>query len=86
MGCEFNADLCTFSLNQMYVIICGWFNYLPMFFPQLVELCPKNVVDKRIGALTWLQDSMTQHLKLNPRAKRFYDCVNPMVNVSTNGE
>ncbi len=81
MGCEFSADHCTFSLNQIVVILCGWFNHLPLFFPQLVDLCPKEVVDNRLSGLNWLHDGMTQHLKVNPGAKRFYDCVNAMVAV-----
>ncbi|MGA3243627.1 MAG: hypothetical protein ABSE41_03355 [Bacteroidota bacterium] len=79
MGCHFDADLCTFSLNQISVVLCGWLTYIPIFFPAFPTNAPRDLLGKRQSALDWLREGMDQHVKMKPITKEFYDLVEPII-------
>ncbi len=85
MGCQFDADLCTFSLNQIAVVLCGWLTHIPSFFPAFSMSAPKDLLDRRQSALDWLREGMGQHMKMKPVTKEFYALVEPIISEQKNG-
>ncbi|MBX2992838.1 MAG: hypothetical protein KF749_16930 [Bacteroidetes bacterium] len=85
MGSVYNAELCSYSLNQIFVVVCGMVNFLPEFFPQFSELAPPEVSGKRTELLDWLRNARGQHIKVNSKAETFYGWVLPMIEIEKNG-
>lgn len=85
MGSLYDAELCSYSINQIFVVVCGMVNFLPEFFPQFSELAPSGVQKNRAEILEWLRNARVQHIKVNPKAQTFYSWVLPMIEGKKNG-
>ncbi len=79
MGSEFSEDFCSYATNQLVVIIYGILNWIPNYFPKYTELVHKDTESKCKEALTWLKESMDQHITMKPVSKSYYEIVNPLI-------
>lgn len=85
MGSVYDAELCSYSLNQIPVVVYGMVNFLPEFFPQFSQIAPPEVLTKRTEVLDWLRNARDDHIKVNPKAQTFYSWILPMIENEKNG-
>jgi hypothetical protein len=79
MGSKYDEAGCSYSINKIITIVYGVLNYIPILFPQYLDLVEETTENKRKEALAWLDFVMREHLASKPEAKEFYDLVNPLL-------
>jgi len=79
MGCKFDIKFAGYVQNNLQVLMFGFLNQVQTFFPTYVSLIPPEIELLRVKSILWLEESINGHMAINPKSKKFYSYLNPII-------